>query len=682
MSSVDLLRSESESELEKELEKELENERIANKTRIEYLMKDIGGEEEVNEVDYSGRIKELFGSGNYHGIQEIFGLDNCREIDENKLDIRPITSDKNMTISEAIIDPTTTIQLINNEEKNDNNCSDTVQSNSIDMIEQRVNEENENQNNKMEIWNMNLNNNKMGGRRFDNLMFGGMKQSQTGNPNFFRARVLAEDINPISFKLFTEDSSLLQILHILEESALNKNEFKLDAIWRKNLSKMRTKLTKNDKKIAEDTCLRILSSKDRTIELLCQEIEDFEEQYRFCYGRHIEFLEKIGSHYGFKKESSALMKYFYETIDNLRDHFEELHRDMLERHEKSMYYVEDVTYAMTKDKEDIDMDQDNDMVAIKDETKTRHLEQKHQLQIRAEQQLDSIWKQFFELMKKDKVMNGERRTLLKEYMTYDDDAMTEIRSNQQAIDELTKNIGLFKKEMERRKETFELINELLVDNRIRIVRHYRQLKIAVNRMLVVLDNRLKNLSVTSEMVIRRLENTIKEGEKTAALARLSNRLSKKEDISAFQFETHRTGRQAILEYEHLNKSLHKLDKSLSQVKDFYMEDEHFSLHWLKENKVRFDIVLLKRERDKLLEEKRNLTDTLEDYITRNSAKGISIFNDEVPLFRIGRATKMELHDTCHYGDQAYQLSHEKQTFTTKRVKILTEREGSTENLFE
>ncbi|KAI3388194.1 hypothetical protein SNEBB_004745 [Seison nebaliae] len=510
-------------------------------------------------------------------------------------------------------------------------------------------EDDDENNNNMEVINLNENN-KKGRKRMNNVQYRSesmIEQSpKVKNLDFFRTQFNMNRINPATFKLFTENKSLLDVLHVLEKNALLNNQSKLDALWRKELYKRKKKSMMMNEVNAEDTCLRILSGKDRAIEILTKELEDCEEQYQFCYARHADFIDKIADRFGYKDQASSIIKHFYDTIESLRDHFETLHYQMLQRHVKSIQYIQDVTYAMEKDAEDAALASKADSHAIRDEIKTKHLEDKHQLQIKAEQKLDEIWKQFFDLMKKDRALNGDRRNLLKEYMAYDEECVEEICMNERVIEEHKKTIASYKIKIEKRKEKFDAINGLLLNNRLQVTKHYKELKNAMNRMMIVLNNRLKNLSVTSDNVIRRLETTLKEGEKTVTLCRLAGRLRRQEDMIAFEYEKQRMDNMKMVECEDLNKSLAKLDKSLDKVKNFYMDSEHFSLHWMKDNKIRLDIILLRKERDQLLEEKGKLKELMDRYITEKSRNGIPLLKSSAPLIKVGTPNRYELGDPC------------------------------------
>lgn len=425
-----------------------------------------------------------------------------------------------------------------------------------------------------------------------------------------------------------EDERSLQnrITNIVEEEIkISKiNKIKLLNDWRVVMRIAKVDELRKDINLYMSNFNRELDNKDAILQMLDADIDEAEEQYHIALNNHFVHLQQLTNLQDnrikalfkeFDKDVNELEIEFSSEFNQIKDNFEEEQNEI----NKMLKFIQmEKEVKELKQKENFRQMKENLLSAIKEKnTKTQE-----KIQKMTDNELNIFNSELNDIKAKAKEKNQLDKNYIDELNTLD----RKITALKSKVDKLTDLHKQLKTKIKQNQEDWEQKNRSLKDEKEKIMKSYKKLKVKMIAFRNGQKDKLKNLVKNSYDCNSKLREYIDLSEKILRLAEICRRLeTEKEKI--LPYYTSSDGSQDDI-------TLPNPDKIVGIDPKLYDEIEALKNFWKRYNKVLLDVVSIRKQKEEIEKQNELLKSMLQQYYDGFTVNNAVLNSKENPLLII------------------------------------------------
>lgn len=418
-----------------------------------------------------------------------------------------------------------------------------------------------------------------------------------------------------------------------EEKATKFNLNKLNHQWRNIMREAKSKELKKDIEILSQTFERVVDRKESVIKSLAKDVSEAEEQYSMALRSHLQNVDKLIDLQ--RQRLQQLQDEFNQEQNILTSEFDSERSLMLDQHQREMLELQDVMFAMEQNYSDRENEAKSDFQSLRDEIKTKNLEEKHALRVQLEATVEKLWQDFQDALKNYQETTEERKKAFEELKAKDEKNAKEIESQMRKLQRISDNIAQLKGKMASNTRECEERNRQLREEREMMLAHFQELKGQMNKLREVQRERLTKLTLESNAAIKELKRKSEKGERIMRLAEMCRKLETEEE-KVLPFYA-----SSLTPEEQDDVGAAVAESPAEPLAAVMYEYESLENFWKRLNKALLDKIALDKEKSVLSQENHQLRMLLKQYLD-----GISV-NDEIlsqvnPLFVVNHRTNVKM----------------------------------------
>ncbi|OAJ38854.1 hypothetical protein BDEG_22753 [Batrachochytrium dendrobatidis JEL423] len=408
----------------------------------------------------------------------------------------------------------------------------------------------------------------------------------------------------------------------LEEKNFKLNNLKIQNRWREIMKLAKSDELKKQIQILQQVHDRHLDRKNTTIENLGHDLIEAEEQFSTALQSH---LINIDTLIDLQNARLSNLKNRFEGDLNMLDSEFSTERLKLQSHQaKEKADILGIMARAEHEFQESEADARHEYSSIKDDVKNKNLEEKHAIRIQLEGAVEDLWRQFQLALNQYNSSTEERKRQFEELKQKDQKNAKEIEQQMKRLVKLQESIAHLKTKLSNNFKEYEERNKSLREEKETIQAQFQSLKKRMNAFREQERQRLTELTIVSNNVLKVLHKKVRTAEEIIKLAEMNRKLeTESERVIPFYKESNSDDVDKIARTQ-LNVGLPKEFDAMSQFNK-------------RHNKALLDQLALEKQRMQSQEENDHLRSILKQYLDGISLNE-NVLNQLNPLFVVNGCT--------------------------------------------
>ncbi|KAF4320213.1 hypothetical protein BBO99_00009297 [Phytophthora kernoviae] len=440
------------------------------------------------------------------------------------------------------------------------------------------------------------------------------------------------EMNDYMKRLTVSKKALLQEFMAKEERISRMNKLKIQNHWRKIMRLVKVEALRKEVEVRSQNHERDVDRKDALIQMLDRDLEEAEEQFQMALRAHLLNVDELIDLQD--ERLLALEKEFETDLRELEQEFQTEKNKLVAQHTLERNELQRIMQAVDQQEKEREADAKQEHEQLREEIRNKNLEDINVLRITLDSSIEEL-EQHFETAHLNYLQNTDQRTQDFKYLTAkDQDLSRDIELKIRKIERLQQSLALWRTKIAQNVRECSERNKALEEEKAAISHHFQTLKAKMNRMREDQRRRLADLSQGAREATRKLDTHLQLSERILQLGELVRKLeTERERVLPFYHSTLADEREANELTESVRLAMRteqgREEEEALKMHDFQpqglndgvpvSEWEYLDLFWKRHNKVVLDELALRREKERVANENRELQAILQQYLA-----GISI----------------------------------------------------------
>ncbi|KAL4114472.1 hypothetical protein PRIC2_014409 [Phytophthora ramorum] len=440
------------------------------------------------------------------------------------------------------------------------------------------------------------------------------------------------EMNDYMKRLTVSKKALLLEFMAKEERISRMNKLKIQNHWRKIMRIVKVEALRKEVEVRSQNHERDVDRKDALIQMLDRDLEEAEEQFQMALRAHLLNVDEL-----IDLQDERLLVLEKEFEADLRELEQEFHTEknkLVTQHSMERSELQRIMQAVDQQEKEREADAKQEHEQLREEIRNKNLEDINVLRITLDSSIEEL-EQHFETAHLNYLQNTDQRTQDFKYLTAkDQDLSRDIELKIRKIERLQQSLALWRTKIAQNVRECSERNKALEEEKAAISHHFQTLKAKMNRMRDDQRRRLAQLSQGARDATRKLDTHLQLSERILQLGELVRKLeTERERVLPFYHSTLADEREANELTESVRLAMRteqgREEEEALQMLDFQpqglhdgvpvSEWEYLDLFWKRHNKVLLDEIALRREKERVANENRELQTILQQYLA-----GISV----------------------------------------------------------
>ncbi|KAI8911070.1 coiled-coil domain-containing protein 65-like protein [Gorgonomyces haynaldii] len=280
---------------------------------------------------------------------------------------------------------------------------------------------------------------------------------------------------------------------------------------------------KKQVEILQQVHARHIDRKNAAIATLHKDIEESEEQYATAVQAHLISIDTL---IGLQDQRIETMRKQFESDVMVLDNEFNTERVRLQaQHAKEKTDILGIMARAEHEFQEVEADARHEYSSVKDDVKNKNLEEKHALRIQLEGTVEDLWRQFQSALNGYNASTDDRKRQFEELKTKDQKNAREIEQQMKKLE----NIAHLKTKLANSTKDFEEKNKALKEEKETIQTQFQDLKKKMNTFREKERQRLTELALLSNSVLKSLKAKVEHAELIIAIAEMNRKLETEEE---------------------------------------------------------------------------------------------------------------------------------------------------------
>lgn len=440
------------------------------------------------------------------------------------------------------------------------------------------------------------------------------------------------EMNDYMKRLTVSKKALLQEFMAKEERISRMNKLKIQNHWRKIMRLVKVEALRKEVEVRSQNHERDVDRKDALIQMLDRDLEEAEEQFQMALRAHLLNVDELIDLQD--ERLLGLEKEFEADLRKLEQEFQTEKNKLVAQHTMERNELQRIMQAVDQQEKEREADAKQEHEQLREEIRNKNLEDINVLRITLDSSIEEL-EQHFETAHLNYLQNTDQRTQDFKYLTAkDQDLSRDIELKIRKIERLQQSLALWRTKIAQNVRECSERNKALEEEKAAISHHFQTLKAKMNRMREDQRRRLADLSQGAREATKELDTQLQLSERILQLGELVRKLeTERERVLPFYQSTLADEREANELTESVRLAMRteqgRKEEEALQMLDFQpqglhngvlvSEWEYLDLFWKRHNKVLLDELALRREKERVANENRELQTILQQYLA-----GISV----------------------------------------------------------
>ncbi|OWZ20472.1 Flagellar associated protein [Phytophthora megakarya] len=440
------------------------------------------------------------------------------------------------------------------------------------------------------------------------------------------------EMNDYLKRLTVSKKALLQEFMVKEERISRMNKLKIQNHWRKIMRLVKVEALRKEVEVRSQNHERDVDRKDALIQMLDRDLEEAEEQFQMALRAHLLNVDELIDLQD--ERLLGLEKEFEADLRELEQEFQTEKNKLVAQYTMERNELQRIMHAVDQQEKEREADAKQEHEQLREEIRNKNLEDINVLRITLDSSIEEL-EQHFETAHLNYLQNTDQRTQDFKYLTAkDQDLSRDIELKIRKIERLQQSLALWRTKIAQNVRECSERNKALEEEKAAISNHFQTLKAKMNRMRDDQRRRLADLSQGARQATKQLDTHLQLSERILQLSELVRKLeTEQERVLPFYHSTLADEREANELTESVRLAMRnehsREEEEALQMLDFQpqglqnnvlvSEWEYLDLFWKRHNKVLLDELALRREKERVANENRELQTILQQYLA-----GISV----------------------------------------------------------
>ncbi|KAG6946274.1 hypothetical protein JG688_00016125 [Phytophthora aleatoria] len=440
------------------------------------------------------------------------------------------------------------------------------------------------------------------------------------------------EMNDYLKRLTVSKKALLQEFMAKEEKISRMNKLKIQNHWRKIMRLVKVEALRKEVEVRSQNHERDVDRKDALIQMLDRDLEEAEEQFQMALRAHLLNVDELIDLQD--ERLLGLEKEFETDLTELEQEFQTEKNKLITQHTMERNELQRIMQAVDQQEKEREADAKQEHEQLREEIRNKNLEDINVLRITLDSSIEEL-EQHFETAHLNYLQNTDQRTQDFKYLTAkDQDLSRDIELKIRKIERLQQSLALWRTKIAQNVRECSERNKALEEEKAAISHHFQTLKAKMNRMREDQRRRLADLSQGAREATKKLDAHLQLSERILQLGELVRKLeTERERVLPFYHSTLADEHEANELTETVRLAMRtetgREDEDAQQMLDFQSQGlhsgvpvsewEYLDLFWKRHNKVLLDELALRREKERVANENRELQTILQQYLA-----GISV----------------------------------------------------------
>nr|KAJ3421432.1 Dynein regulatory complex subunit 2 [Polyrhizophydium stewartii] len=385
----------------------------------------------------------------------------------------------------------------------------------------------------------------------------------------------------------------------LEERNFHLNNLKIQNRWREIMKAAKSEELRRQVEILRQVHNRHLDRKNSGIENLDHDLVEAEEQFSTALQAH---LINIDTLIDLQNARLANLKSQFEADLSMLDaEFSSERLKLQSQHAKEKSDILGIMARAEHEFQESEADARHEYSSMKDDVKNKNLEEKHALRIQLEGTVEDLWRQFQSALNQYNSQTEERKRQFEELKQKDQKNAKEIEQQMKKLVKLQENIAHLKTKLSNNSKEYEERNKSLREEKETIQTQFQALKKRMNTFREQERQRLTDLTILSNNVLKVLREKVEVAEDIIKLAEMNRKLE--------------TEIERVIPFYNESNSM-EIEQAVQVQLDHELPQEFDAMQQFNKriNKVMLDRLALEKQRVQLQEENDHLRSILKQYL--------------------------------------------------------------------
>ncbi|CEG48042.1 uncharacterized protein PHALS_05519 [Plasmopara halstedii] len=439
------------------------------------------------------------------------------------------------------------------------------------------------------------------------------------------------EVNDNLKRLVVSKKASLQGLLATEERISRLNKLKIQDHWRKIMRLVKLETLRKEVEVRSQNHERDVDRKDALIQMLDRDLKEADEQLRMAIRAHLLNVDELIDLQD--ERLLGLEKEFKSDLCELENEFQTEKTKLIAQHTMERNELQRIMQAVEQQEKEREAEARQEYEQLREEIKNKNLEDINILRITLDSSIEEL-EQHFESAHLNYLQNTDQRTQDFKYLTAkDQDLSRDIEFKIRKIERLQQSLTIWRGKIAQNVHECSERNKALEVEKATISNHFRKLKAKMNGMRDEQRRRLAQFSQGAHEAAKKLDTHLQLSERILQLGELVRKLeTERERVLPFyqstladEHDAHDLTESVRLALRTENSRQDEADQMLDyQPQGLHngtpvSEWEYLDLFWKRHNKVLLDEITLRREKDRVAAENRELQTILQQYLA-----GISI----------------------------------------------------------
>ncbi|KAF1787746.1 hypothetical protein GQ600_24485 [Phytophthora cactorum] len=415
------------------------------------------------------------------------------------------------------------------------------------------------------------------------------------------------EMNDYLKRLTVSKKALLQEFMAKEEKISRMNKLKIQNHWRKIMRLVKVEALRKEVEVRSQNHERDVDRKDALIQMLDRDLEEAEEQFQMALRAHLLNVDEL----------------IDLQDEQLEQEFQTEKNKLITQHTMERNELQRIMQAVDQQEKEREADAKQEHEQLREEIRNKNLEDINVLRITLDSSIEEL-EQHFETAHLNYLQNTDQHQ----------DLSRDIELKIRKIERLQQSLALWRTKIAQNVRECSERNKALEEEKAAISHHFQTLKAKMNRMREDQRRRLTDLSQGAREATKKLDAHLQLSERILQLGELVRKLeTERERVLPFYHSTLADEHEANELTETVRLAMRtetgREDEDAQQMLDFQSQGlhsgvpvsewEYLDLFWMRHNKVLLDELALRREKERVANENRELQTILQQYLA-----GISV----------------------------------------------------------
>eukprot|EP00842_Homolaphlyctis_polyrhiza_P000154 jgi/Hompol1/1139/HPOL_001068-RA len=307
-----------------------------------------------------------------------------------------------------------------------------------------------------------------------------------------------------------------------EEKNFHLNTLKIQNRWRDIMKIVKSEELRKHVEILRQVHNRHLDRKNVAIENLDHDLAEAEEQFATALQAHMINIDTLIDLQNYRL--SNLKTQFESDLTMIDIEFNTERLKLQGQHTKERSDILGIMARAEHEFQESEADARHEYSSMKDDVKNKNLEEKHALRIQLEGTVEDLWRQFQAALNQYNSSTEERKRLFEELKQKDQKNAKEIEQQMKKLVKLQESIAHLKTRLSNNSKEYEERNKTLREEKEAIQTQFQALKKRMNAFREQQRQRLTELTILSNNVLKVLKEKVHMAEEIIKLAEMNRKL--------------------------------------------------------------------------------------------------------------------------------------------------------------